>query len=70
MTNLAHAAERKAFQITLEKLVKKAKTENAGEVADSLINLIEKILGPAWKDKTYEALRQTRTANGLVLRTG
>ena len=57
MTNLAHAAERKAFQITLEKLVKKAKTENAGEVADSLINLIEKILGPAWKDKTYEELR-------------
>ena len=57
MTNLAHAAERKAFQITLEKLVKKAKTENAGEVADSLINRIEKILGPAWKDKTYEELR-------------
>lgn len=40
MTNVIHTAERKAFQLALDRVVHKAKEGNAAEVAASLINLI------------------------------
>ena len=58
MANVIHAAERKAFQLALDRVVHKAKEGNAAEVADSLINLIQKILGDTWKEETYAQLHQ------------
>ena len=58
MTNVIHTAERKAFQLALDRVVHKAKEGNAAEVADSLINLIQKILGDTWKEETYAQLHQ------------
>ena len=52
-----HAAERKAFQVALNRLINKVRTEDAAEVANSLINLMEKILGDSWKQESYENLR-------------
>lgn len=58
MTNVIHNAERKAFQLALDRVVHKAKEGNAAEVADSLINLIQKIQGDTWKEETYAQLHQ------------
>ena len=69
MANVIHAAERKAFQLALDRVVHKAKEGNAAEVADSLINLIQKILGDTWKEETY-AQPGTRTANGRGTQIG
>ena len=72
MTNVIHTAERKAFQLALDRVVHKAKEGNAAEVADSLINLIQKILGDTWKDETYRNFTgspEIRTATGLVTQT-
>ena len=58
MANIIHAAERKAFRIALDRVVEKAKEGNAAEVADSLINMIQKILGDTWSDDAYARLHQ------------
>ena len=58
MASIKHAAERKAFQIVINRLLSKSKTESVAEVADSFINLIEKVLGNAWREKTYENLHK------------
>jgi len=55
---IMHAAERRAFQTVLEKLIGKARQDNAAEAADTLINLIQKILGPAWSDEAYAMLHR------------
>ena len=54
---VAHAAERVAFQTVLNKLIKTAQTEDAAEAANSIVNLMEKILGDSWKQESYENLR-------------
>ena len=57
--NLAHKAERKAFEITLNSIVKKAqKGEDLSEVFNSLIDKMEKVLGDSWKASSYEMLRK------------
>ena len=53
MTSIRHRVERKAFQSALEKIVSRVQTENAGEVADGLINMVQRILGETWTDETY-----------------
>ena len=54
---VVHAAERKAFQTVLTRLIDKSQTKDAGEIASSLINLVEKIKKGAWKDSSFEMLR-------------
>lgn len=56
MTSIRHRVERKAFQSALEKIVSRVQTENAGEVADGLINMVQRILGETWTDETYRRL--------------
>ena len=54
---LVHATERKAFQTILTSLINKAQTKDASEIANSLINLMEKILGDSWTQESYATLR-------------
>jgi len=54
---VVHAAERKAFQTILTRLIDKSQTKDTGEIASSLINLVEKIMKGAWKDSSFEMLR-------------
>ena len=58
MNKLVHAAERKAFQSVLECIIKKGQTEDVAELADSLLNLVQKILGDSWTPEAYENLRR------------
>ena len=46
---LVHAAQRKAFQLVLETVGKKA-VENRSEGYVEVIDAIQKLLGNAWKD--------------------
>ncbi len=57
-SKMMHAAERKAFQTVLDRMIEKGQNENAAEIADSLIGLIEKIMGSSWSEDSYRTLRQ------------
>ena len=54
---LVHAAERKAFKTALDRLIAKGQNENAAELADSVVGLMEKILGDTWSQESYAGLR-------------
>ena len=57
--NLAHMAERKAFEITLNSIIKKARNgEDLSEIFGSLIDKMEKVLGDSWQASSYEMLRK------------
>ena len=49
---IVHAAERKAFQTVLNGIVNKGQRKDVTEMADSLVNLMEKILGDSWKQES------------------
>ena len=55
---VSHAAERKAFETVLDRMIKKGQTEDVGDLAKELIDLIQKILGDTWKPESYETLRR------------
>ena len=55
---ISHAAERKAFETILDSMIKKAQTQDVGELAESLIDLINKIQKDTWSDAAYATLRQ------------
>jgi len=57
MLKIVHAAERAAFKAALDRLINKVQTEKASEVADPLIDLVQKILGETWTQQTYSNLR-------------
>ena len=61
--NPVHAAERKAFQLILKNVLKKAKG-NRGEGYQNIINTIQKFNGDAWPEKSYENLRKTFASDG------
>jgi MoaA/NifB/PqqE/SkfB family radical SAM enzyme len=54
---IVHAAERKAFQTVLDKLIAKGQTEDVSELANSLIELIRKVMGNSWSEESYATLR-------------
>ena len=54
---LSHAAERKAFETILDSMIKKGQTQDVGDLAEQLIDLVQKIQGKTWKDSSYAALR-------------
>ena len=58
---IVHAAERKAFQTVLNGIVSKGQKKDVAEMADSLVNLMEKILGDSWKQESYDMLRSIAT---------
>ena len=58
---IVHAAERKAFQTVLNGIVNKGQKKDVTEMADSLVNLMEKILGNSWKQESYDMLRSIAT---------
>lgn len=55
---LAHAAERTAFKAILDSMIKKGQTQDVGELADSLIGLMQKILGSSWDSASFDTLRR------------
>ena len=54
---ILHAAERQAFKLGLEHLIEKAQTKSAAGAADSLIHLMETVLGDSWSQEAYDRLR-------------
>ena len=53
---LAHAAERKAFETMLDSLIKKGQTQDVGDLANSLVDMVQKIHGSVWKPETFNVL--------------
>ena len=54
---ISHAAERKAFETILDSMLKKGQTQDVGDLAEQLIDLIQKIHKGTWSDSSYAALR-------------
>ncbi len=64
MTNkVIHAAQRKAFEIALDTVGKKA-VENRTEGYVEVINAMQKILGDGWPDAAYDKLRSAFGKDG------
>ncbi len=55
---IAHAAERKAFEALLDGIITKGQTQDVGELATSLINMIQKIMGNSWDAASFDSLRR------------
>ena len=53
---IAHAAERKAFETMLDSLIKKGQTQDVGDIANSLVDMVQKIHGSVWKPETFSGL--------------
>ena len=54
---ISHAAERKAFETIRDSMLKKGPTQDVGDLAQQLIDMIQKIHQGTWSDKSYETLR-------------
>lgn len=54
---IAHAAERKAFELVLDGVVKYAKKERTKGFVQ-LVNATQKILGDTWTDGAYDNMRR------------
>jgi hypothetical protein len=61
--DLAHAAERKAFELVLNSLEKKSK-KNRHEGYVEVVNAMQKVLGDGWPDEAYDRLRATFSKGG------
>ncbi len=55
---ITHAAERKLFKTVLDNFISKSQTKDASEMADSLINIVEKVHGNTWSESTYAMFHQ------------
>lgn len=57
--SMAHMMERKAFEMGINKILSKAQNgENTAEAFQSVIGMMEKILGDSWESSSYEMLRE------------
>ena len=56
-SKLVHSAERAAFKSVLDNLIRKGQNEDASEMAESLISLVEKIMKGSWSDDSFATLR-------------
>ena len=63
MGSISHAAERKAFEVALDSLMKKAE-KNRSEGYVEIVNMIEKVLKDGWKPEAYERLRVAFSKEG------
>ena len=55
-TGIAHAVERKAFKKILDSIIRKGQTQDVSELAGSLVNMVEKIVGDSWSKDTIANL--------------
>ena len=49
--SLAHIAERKAFEMTLNSIIKKSRNQDLASVMLPLVDKVEKIMGDDWEGK-------------------
>ncbi len=63
VTKVVHAAQRKAFELALDTVGKKA-IQNRTEGYVEVINAMQKILGDAWPDGAYDKLRVAFAKDG------
>ncbi|MCR4672515.1 MAG: radical SAM protein [Lachnospiraceae bacterium] len=63
MANLVHAAQRKAFSVVLDNVMKKAE-KSRGEGYVEVINYMQKLMGDTWPDSAYDKLRNTFSKGG------
>ena len=54
---ISHAAERKAFETILDSMIKNGQTQDVGDLAEQLIDMIQKIHKGTWSDASFDALR-------------
>lgn len=55
---ITHKIERKAFEVGLDKIISKAQNgEDVSEAFQSIIGMMEKILGNSWEASSFETLR-------------
>ena len=47
--SLAHIAERKAFEMTLNSIIKKSRDQDLASVMLPLVDKVEKIMGDDWE---------------------
>ena len=57
MSTIAHAAERKVFEVALNAVVKKTERGRRNGYV-GVVNAIEAVLGDGWKPEAYNALRE------------
>ena len=55
--SLAHIAERKAFEMTLNSIIKKSRNQDLASVMLPLVDKVEKIMGDDWEASSFEMLR-------------
>lgn len=53
---ISHAAERKAFETVLDSLIKKGQTQDAGKIANNLVNMVQKLHGDVWSEASFQTL--------------
>ena len=63
MNKIAHAAQRKAFELALDTVGKKA-VENRSEGYVGVVDAMQKILGDGWKPEAYDRLRKAFSKDG------
>ena len=47
---ISHAAERKAFETILDNLIKKGQTQDAGQIANDLVTMVQKLHSDVWSE--------------------
>ena len=50
---ISHAAERKAFETILDNLIKKGQTQDAGQIANDLVNMVQKLHSDVWSEASF-----------------
>jgi len=58
MNSISHAAERAAFKAILDRMIRRGQTEDISDVSESLISLMQKILGSSWDPNSFATLRR------------
>lgn len=54
MNKLQHAAERKAFERVLKKIVNKGEKESVSEMAESILDIMRRIMVGEWKESSFQ----------------
>jgi len=57
MNQITHAAERKAFETILSKIINKAQTKDVSELTESILKLMKGIMGDSWSENSYKVFQ-------------
>ena len=55
---IAHAAERKAFETLLDSIIKKGQTQDISDVAQSMVDMVQKLHSSVWTPETFAMLHE------------